>query len=116
MPVVPKSAARGADHVVKSEYEAEQNRKDVTEEELKMEEVMQEDLNMKSMSKHMQRLIKDKEKKQKKKRKKKKKQVVKRRELMLFFDPKALTRSDSFNECRLCLDPGVLRTCCGNFY
>ena len=93
--MVPKSAARGADHVVKSEYEAEQNRKDVTEEELKMEEVIQEDLNMKSMSKHMQRLVKDKEmKKHKKKKKKKKKEVVKRRELMLFLDPKALTRSD----------------------
>ena len=37
MPVVPKSASRGADHVVKSEYEEEQNRKDVTQDEDSLE-------------------------------------------------------------------------------
>ena len=58
-----------------------------------------------------------KHKKEKKARKKKKKEpAVRKRELKLYYDPRELARSESFNECRLCLDPGVLRTCCGNFY
>jgi len=31
-------------------------------------------------------------------------------------DPAALRRHDSFSECRKCLEPGIARDCCGNFY
>ena len=34
----------------------------------------------------------------------------------LVFDPYQLKKSDSFSECRLCLDPGQLRGCCGQYY
>ena len=34
----------------------------------------------------------------------------------LVFDPYQLRRSESFSECRLCLDPGQLRGCCGAYY
>ena len=34
----------------------------------------------------------------------------------LCFDPFELSRSDSFSECRLCLEPGALRGCCGGYY
>ena len=34
----------------------------------------------------------------------------------LCFDPFELKRSDSFSECRLCLEPGALRGCCGGYY
>jgi hypothetical protein len=34
----------------------------------------------------------------------------------LCFDPYELQRSDSFSECRLCLDAGALRGCCGGYY
>ena len=34
----------------------------------------------------------------------------------LVFDPFELKRSESFSECRLCLEPGVLRGCCGGYY
>ena len=31
-------------------------------------------------------------------------------------DPNAIKRHDSFTECRKCLEPGIARECCGNFY
>jgi hypothetical protein len=31
------------------------------------------------------------------------------------FD-KRINRSDSVQECRLCLEPGIERRCCGNYY
>jgi hypothetical protein len=34
----------------------------------------------------------------------------------LVFDPFELKRSESFSECRLCIDPGALRGCCGGYY
>ena len=52
----------------------------------------------------------------KKKVRKKKKKHRRDPDPDLVFDPYQLQRSESFSECRLCLDPGQLRGCCGAYY
>ena len=47
---------------------------------------------------------------------KEKKKKKRNRNPDLCFDVFELSRSDSFSECRLCLDPGALRGCCGGYY
>ena len=111
MPVVPKSASAGTKkHMTAEEIEMAHNNQVVDDADEEKDDM--------DMSRVPTSLVKLEKKKKKKKRKKKvqTKAKVKKRELLLYFDPKQMLRSDSFNECRLCLDPGVLRACCGNFY